>query len=236
MVVGPSLGHSGLRGRLSFRSMRTARSARRRRFLGSAVSAVRDPVIVCLLLAGFFDGISGNPIHSMLLFATAVALGWDRSGRSRPGTGVAAVSGDRVQAELIPDRVGLDHTVLLTVAVTAGVMYAVVVGGFARYSWPATFAVLVPGAFVLAMAWRGPLHPKPVPGPIDPVGTVSWAAIVVALSGWELAALFLQPTLTTDSYAHPTISTLTDAGLASHFGRSIALLAWAALGWFLMER
>jgi hypothetical protein len=56
------------------------------------------------------------------------------------------------------------------------------------------------------------------------------------LSGWELQALFFQPTLSTDSYAHPTISTLTEAGLASHFGRSLALLVWLALGWFLLER
>jgi hypothetical protein len=220
--------------------MRTARSSRRVRFFRPAISAVRDPVIVCLLLAGFFDGISGNPIHSMLLFATAAALGWDRSGLSRRETEVAAASDhggrDRVQAELISDRVGLDKTVLLTVAVTGGVMYAVVVGGFARYSWPATFAVLVPGAFVLALAWRGPLHPKPAPGPIDPLGTVAWASVVVALSGWELAALFLQPTLSTDSYKHPTISALTDAGLASHLGRTLGLLGWLALGWFLLER
>jgi len=220
--------------------MTTARSSRRLRFFRPAISAVHDPVIVCLLLAGFFDGISGNPIHSMLLFATAVALGWDRIARLRRGSDVAAVSddggGDRVQAGLIWDRVGLDNTVLLTVAVTGAVMYAVVVGGFARYSWPVTFAVLVPGVLVLAMAWQGPLHPKPAPGPMDPVGKVAWAAIVVALSGWELGALFLQPTLSTDSYAHPTISALTEAGLTSHFGRSLALLVWLALGWFLLER
>jgi hypothetical protein len=220
--------------------MRTARSSPRLRFLLPAISAVRDPVIVCLLLAGFFDGISGNPIHSMLLFATAVALGWDRIERLRRGTEAAAVlddsDGDQMQAELITDRVGIDHTVLLTVVVTGAVMYAVVVGGFARYSWPVTFAVLVPGALVLARAWRGPLHPKSAPGPIDPIGKVAWASIVVALSGWELGALFLQPTLSTDSYAHPTISTLTEAGLASQFGRSLALLVWLALGWFLLER
>jgi hypothetical protein len=220
--------------------MRSARPSRRVRFVRPAISAVRDPVIVCLLLAGFFDGISGNPIHSMLFFATAAALGWDRSRRSRRGTELSSVSGEggggRVQAALISDRTGLDNTVLLTVAVTGAVVYALVVGGFARYSWPVTFAVIVPGAVVLSIAWRGPLHSKPVPGPIDPVGTVAWASIVVALSGWELGALFLQPTLSTDSYAHPTISTLTEAGLASHFGRSLALLAWLSLGWFLLER
>src|SRR5438094_6123020 len=98
--------------------MRTSTSSRRVRVVRAAISAVRDPVIVCLLLAGFFDGISGNPPHSVLLFATAAALGWDRSRRSQHGTGSEAVSdhagGDRVQAGLISDRVGLENTVLLT--------------------------------------------------------------------------------------------------------------------------
>jgi hypothetical protein len=220
--------------------MKAARSARRVRFAGPAISAVRDPVIVCLLLAGFFDGISGNPVHSLLLFAAAIALGWDRSRPLRRGTEAAVISdeggGDRIEGELLWGGVGMPNTVLLTVVVTGAIVYAEVVGGFARYSWPATFAVLGPGVVVLAIAWRGPLRPRPSPGPIDPIGTVAWASIVVALSGWELEALFLQPNLSTDSYAHPTISALTDAGLASHFGRSLALLLWLALGWFLLER
>jgi hypothetical protein len=197
-------------------------------------------VIVCLLLAGFFDGISGNPIHSTLLISTAVALAWDRGVRLRRGTEPGGKTARRdagvVRSELAVGDEGISITVLRAVAVTGALMYAVVVGGFARYSWPATFAVLIPGALALALAWRGPLHPRPEPTAFDPLGTVAWGSIVVALSGWELQALFLQPTLSTDSYAHPTISFLTDAALASHLGRSIALLAWLGLGWFLLER
>jgi hypothetical protein len=48
--------------------------------------------------------------------------------------------------------------------------------------------------------------------------------------------LLEQPTMTTDSYAHPTISTLTDPLLSTWAGRSLVLAAWLGLGWFLVER
>ena len=57
-----------------------------------------------------------------------------------------------------------------------------------------------------------------------------------ALSLWELISLLLQPSLTTDSYAHPTISVLTDPVLASHPGRTIVLILWLAFGWFLLRQ
>ena len=63
---------------------------------------------------------------------------------------------------------------------------------------------------------------------------MAWAAVFVTLGLWELTQLLLQPTLTTDSYAHPTISVLSDPVLATHPGRSIALFVWLALGWFLV--
>lgn len=218
--------------------MKTTESPRRLRFAATTGRAFQDPVIVCLLLAGFFDGISGNPIHSTLLFSTALALVWDRSIRLRRGMDPAATGADPDTRSLglAMEEEGIPTSVLRAVVVAGAVMYAVVVGGFARYSWPATITVLMPGALALVLAWGGPLHPREETAPLDPVGTVAWGFIVVALSGWELQALFLQPTLSTDSYAHPTISFLTDAGLASHLGRSIALLAWLALGWFLLER
>jgi len=219
--------------------VRTTGSQGRVHFAASVGRAFQDPVIVCLLLAAFFDGISGNPIHSTVLSSTALALAWDRSVRLRRGiepVGMTADPGTSLPKDMSAGDEGMPNTVLRAVVVAGALMYAVVVGGFARYSWPATFAILVPGALALGLAWRGPLHPRADLGSLDPVGTVAWGAIVVALSGWELQALFLQPSLTTDSYAHPTISFLTDAALASHFGRTTALMAWLALGWFLLER
>ncbi len=120
----------------------------------------------------------------------------------------------------------------------AGLAYAAVVGTFGRYTWPSMVAVVGPGggrrggglAPARAHA-RG--HRSARPGS---VGTLSWVAVFLALALWELAALLLQPSLTTPSAAHPTISTLMDPVLASHLGRSITLLLWLASGWLVVER
>jgi hypothetical protein len=53
---------------------------------------------------------------------------------------------------------------------------------------------------------------------------------------WELTQLLLQPSLTTDSWRHPTISVLSDPILASHPGRTIGLILWLLFGWFLLDR
>jgi hypothetical protein len=183
----------------------------------------RDPVVVVLVLAGTFDWLSGNPIHSVLLFAVALALGRDAV------LGDHGAGGERT--------LGLSATRRLSpIAVLGAVAYVVVVGGFGRYSWPATVAVVIPAATVLALVWRGRLHPKPTPGRLDPGGVLAWASVFLALALWELTELLLQPSLTTDSHAHPTLSVLTDPVLATHPGRSVALLLWVAFGWFLVRR
>jgi hypothetical protein len=188
---------------------------------------LRDPVVVFLLLAGFFDGISGNPIHSILLFSAAVALAWDATVGARTGR----------PAVMPRPAAGATKGRPLTPLVMLGALiYAAVVGSFGRYSWPATAAVVVPAAALIAVAWRGPVRGGPGAPELDPAGATAWASAFVALSLWELANLFLQPTLTTDSYAHPTLSVLTDPIIASHPGRSIMLFAWLAFGWFLVGR
>src|SRR5205823_7023181 len=83
--------------------------------------------------------------------------------------------------------------------------YVVLVGGFGRYSWPATVAVLCPAAGVLLIAWRGNLNKSAGSRKLDPIGALAWASVFVALAIWELTELLLQPSLRTDSYAHPTI-------------------------------
>jgi hypothetical protein len=50
--------------------------------------------------------------------------------------------------------------------VAGGVAYAVVVGSFARYSWPATMAVVGLATLVVVIGWQGPPHPRPDPGPL----------------------------------------------------------------------
>jgi hypothetical protein len=188
-----------------------------------ALRPFRDPVVVILLLAGTFDWLSGNPIHSVLLFAVCLGLGRNAV-LGEPGAGREPTLGLHA------------HTRLSPVAVLGAVAYVVVVGGFGRYSWPATVAVVFPAATVLALVWRGPPHLRPAPGRLDPGGALAWASVFVALALWELTELLLQPSLTTDSHAHPTLSVLTDPVLATHPGRSVALLLWLGFGWFLVKR
>jgi len=188
-----------------------------------ALRPFRDPVVVILLLAGTFDWLSGNPIHSVLLFAVALALGRDTV-LGEPGAGSERTLGLHANRGVSP------------IAVLGAVAYVVVVGGFGRYSWPATVAVVIPAATVLALVWPGPLHPLPTPGRLDPGGVLAWASVFVALALWALTELLLQPSLSTDSHAHPTLSVLTDPVLATHPGRSVALFLWVGFGWFLVWR
>jgi hypothetical protein len=105
---------------------------------GRAVgTALRDPAIVILLLAGVADLLAGDPlVDGLVLLAVAAALGWDRArGRRQP-------LGRRTPA-----------------LVVGGLLYAVAAGGLARFSWPAMVAVAVPGLLGVVSAWRA------APGP-----------------------------------------------------------------------
>jgi hypothetical protein len=183
------------------------------------LTALRDPVVPILLLAGIFDWLSGNPIHSVLLFAAAFALAWELAFRRE----------DRATFPAGPFPLPPRWLLIMT-----GVLFAVLIGEFGRYSWPATAAILVPAAAGLFLGWRESPRPPLAAPTIRLSGVVAWAGVFVSLALWELAALLLQPSLTTDSNAHPTISVLTDAFLATHIGRSVTLLVWLALGWFLV--
>jgi hypothetical protein len=120
--------------------------------------------------------------------------------------------------------------------VSAGLVYADVVGGFRRYSWPITISVVALGCLMVAIGWQGPLRERAALTRIAVRRTWLWAVLLVAGGLWELNSLLRQPHVTTDSYAHPTISALTDPLLASHPGRSLVLGAWLLLGSFLAGR
>ena len=209
------------------------------------LGALRDPVVVILLLAGTFDWLSGNPIHSILLFAAGLALARDGSIRrraepakaaDRPGpAGGHAPGGAVTGARVVTFRAGSGG--LSSGAVVIGaVAFAVLFGEFPRYSWPATFAVVAVAAAALALGWEEPPREAADPVQLRFAGLIAWGSVFVGLALWELAALLLQPSLTTDSYAHPTLSVVTDPILATRPGRSILLFLWLMFGWFLMQR
>jgi hypothetical protein len=214
--------------------------------VGHTVGTVlRDPVIAILLLAGVAEILAGDPLVDWLvLLTTAAALGWDRMRRRRPLDGEAvgrvrpprpaggsapAQPGPRWADRLVPDR-------LTPALVIGGLGYAVAAGGLDPFSWPAMVAVAGPGLVGVMSAWRPSPRPSAEAAPIHAGGAAAWAAVFVVLALWELGALLLQPSLTTSSPLHPTISVLLDPALGSHPGRSVGFATWLALGWFLVRR
>lgn len=123
---------------------------------------------------------------------------------------------------------------LVVVAALGALGYAAIVGGLGRYTWPMTLGVLAPGLGGLVLAWRG--RRRRDPGPSLRIGqVVPWLAVALGVAGFELVNLFLQPGLTIDSYDHPTLSVLWEA-TGTGVGETLALLAWLAVGVYLVDR
>jgi hypothetical protein len=162
-----------------------------------------NPVVVILLLAGFFDGISGNPVGGMLLASVGVVLA-----RSRVEEGKDAVveEGEAARPRSFPVP-----TWVMAVAVAG---YAVLAGAPARRP-------------------SSPRRPLPA---ARPSGAALWAVVLIAIAIWELINLLLQPSFTTGSWSHPTLSTLADPAFATHAGRAAGLAAWLGAGWYVMEK
>jgi hypothetical protein len=220
------------------------------------LSGVRQPIVAILLLMSFFTLISGKPLDGLLLATVATALAWDAGMHARqdaaeraaaatagsaavgssagPPTQVAAREPEPVSAWRLRTRP--PRLRYLIIGSAAAVIYALTVGSFTRYSWPTTAGVVGLGASVVVVGWGGPVRRRVIPAKFGRAGVITWATLLVAAGLWELAALLQQPNIETSSYAHPTISTLTDPLLSTGLGRSFALLAWIAFGAFLVER
>jgi hypothetical protein len=205
----------------------------------SAFTGLREPIVVILFLIAFFTAISGKPLDGVLLLLVAAGLAWDAAKRARRPAHAAEghIAGGGEAAPPARGRPGgARRPLVMAACVAGGVIYAAVVGSFNRYSWSATAGVIIVSTAAVIIGWRGPPRRRHVPGRLAMPGAVVWGALLVAGGLWELAALLQQPSLTEASYAHPTISTLTDPALGTHAGRSVALVIWLALGWYLAER
>jgi hypothetical protein len=198
----------------------------------AALAGLRAPVVWVLLAIAYFTAISGKPVDGVLMFIVAVGLVWDTGRRAlrHPGSEGPPVA-------WAGRRPGGRRRLLIVGALLAGgAAYAGVVGSFSRYSWPVTACIIGVGTIVVLIGWHGPVRARPDGGRLPVAGTLAWVAVLVAGCLWELGALLQQPSLTTDSYTHPTISTLTDPVLATGPGRAVVLFAWLAFGWYLVER
>jgi len=212
-----------------------ARGARR---TVSVLAGFREPVVWILLAIAFFTSISGKPVDGVLMLIVAIGLAWDagRRARNRWAAGGSADPGQPAEPRPASRAAGRHRVLVVAALLAGGAAFAGVVGSFIRYSWPATAGIICLGTAVVLIGWHGPLRQRQVRGRLPVVGTLMWAVVLVFGGLWELAALLLQPSITTDSYAHPTISTLTDPVLAASPGRSLVLAAWLAFGWYLVER
>lgn len=198
----------------------------------AALAGLRAPVVWVLLAIAFFTSISGKPVDGVLMLIVAVGLAWDAGRRA-----LRHPEAEETPAPARTDRLRGRRRRFAVIALLAGaVAYAGVVGSFSRYSWPATAAIIGLGTVVVLIGWHGPVRARPDGGRPPVPGALAWLAVLVAGCLWELSALLQQPSLTTDSYAHPTISTLTDPVLATSPGRAVILLAWLALGWYLVDQ
>jgi len=202
-----------------------------------------DPVVIVLLLIAFFSSISGKPLDGLLMLLVASGLAWDAWARSRrvppvPAEGVPAGGGPPGEPapDAVPARRPGARLLIAAAAVTAGLCYAAIVGSFSRFSWPATAAVVSLGTLVILVGWQEPRRPRPDYGPLPARGVMAWGAVLVAGGVWELWSLLQQPALDTTSYAHPTVSALTDPVLATQPGRALVLGCWLLLGWYLVRR
>jgi hypothetical protein len=185
---------------------------------------VRHRVAVVLTLAGVVDVVTGDPAaHGIALVVVA-----------------ALVAAEQVRERHVDERALAGRRAVFRVSTPlaiGAVLYAAIVGTFARWSWPISVAVAVPGAIAVGYAWLGtPAVATNGPRYESRPSAVPWVIVLLALAAWEVQALLLQPSLTTSSRAHPTLSTLMDPVLASHIGRSISLAVWLWLGGFLLER
>jgi hypothetical protein len=212
------------------------------------LSGARQPVVAILLAISFFTVISGKPLDGLLLVIVAAALSWDAGMRARE---LQALQAARVQAGLPPGYLSETEPAqpsawrarserprlrLAVLGMGGAVIYSLTVGSFTRFSWPATAGVVGLGAGVVIVGWGGPTRHRQIPGRFSRLGMWTWSSLLVAGGLWELAALLEQPSIDRSSWAHPTISTLTDPLLASWPGRAVALLAWVSLGCYLVER
>lgn len=211
----------------------------------ATLSGLRHPLVGILLLIGLCSAISGKPLDGLLMTAVAVLLAWD-AGHARlrglPGYPGAKGATSHIRSDDTAGQIRLrsrwrpSRLLLSTAGVVGALLYAAVVGGFSRYSWPVTIAVVALGCLMVAIGWQGPIRSRPAltGRPLRRIWL--WAVVLVCGGGWELSSLLQQPHLTTDSYAHPTISALSDPVLASHPGRTVFLGGWLFAGWLLAGR
>lgn len=216
---------------------RAALAVRTRQLLRGLV----HPMVLAFYTASFFCYLAGDSVRAVYFLGIGIALAWDRSNRvprSEPivadEVAVSADPGD--QSAFSADSAALRRAAMSRMVIAFGVLgmvYSVVVGWFQRYSAPTTILVTALATVAIIVAWRISAGSAAQPEQLSMTGMAAWGFVAVGASAIELSSMFLQPSLTISSYAHPTLSYLSNSVLGSWSGRSVVLFLWLSLGWYL---
>ncbi|MDA8321728.1 MAG: hypothetical protein M0030_18235 [Actinomycetota bacterium] len=198
------------------------------------------PMVLAFYTASFFCYLAGDSVRAVYFLGIALALAWDqahRAARSDPAAPADIVAvAEPGQTSFSADSAERRRTAMSRLVVAFGVLgliYSVIVGWFQRYSIPATISVTALATVAIIVAWKISAGSAAQPEQLSMSGMAAWGLVAVGASAVELTSMFLQPSLTVSSYAHPTLSYLSNSVLGSWSGRSVVLFLWLALGWYL---
>jgi len=183
-----------------------------------------DPVAVILVLAGVFDGIAGNGIHALVLVGAGIGI---------------VVRPPRPSPDRRRVHIGTRSRPWWHLALPVSVAFGIVAGALQRYTWPVTFAVIVPGVVALVVAGRQPLPERDDPD-TRRTGVALWLGVLLAIASFELVVFLLSsgypPWPTPEPSPYPTLSRLFNEVVVGHVRQAIALTLWLVGGWWLVER
>jgi hypothetical protein len=114
------------------------------------------------------------------------------------------------------------------VAAVVGLVYSWIAAGARPFTTPENVMVAIPIAIALVLGARRGGEPAELTVTIpvgEERGTIVWVALLAALVGWELVALFSSP-----REDHPTLSSVADTIMSVHIGRAAVFALWLAAG------
>lgn len=120
------------------------------------------------------------------------------------------------------------------VAILGGtIAFAWVGSGFEAFSQAAFLAVLLPALLVAGVAMLQARRPASLTLPAR-LALGWWGALLLAGLLWEAYAFMCQPTLTTPSFDHPTLSVMLDPMLEHRGARFLGWFIWLHVGRHLL--
>ena len=134
----------------------------------------------------------------------------------------------------VPQRLSRPRWLTPVVAVGLCVAYALLLLPMARTGWPMRIAVAAPGVVALVVVLGTGRALVEQPPALRPRRTwLVWATPLLFGCLFQLYNFFQQPGPDTDSYAHPTLSSLVDPALADSLSRAVAGAVWLGIGIWL---